>query len=140
MSKTVLKSKIKKYTLNKLNNKENDDASESLSWRNKITNSINTPKLKNREMEVKLYRIILGYKSYEQLKNEYDFCKYCNNLYLCPLEHWTECENVTVKLNKHVNNNTEKYANLTCPEKMNYLITNHYNEFIKLIQEYPVPR
>ena len=35
LSKTVLKSKIKEYTLNKLNNKENDDISESLQWRKK---------------------------------------------------------------------------------------------------------
>ena len=79
--------------------------------------SYNTPKLRNREMGVKLYRIILGYKSHKQLKIDCDFCKYCNDLYLSPFEHWTECETVTVKLNKHVSNNKEKYAQLNCPEK-----------------------
>jgi hypothetical protein len=91
-------------------------------------------------MEVKLYRIILGYKSYKQLKNDCDSCKYCNDLYLSPFEHWTECETVTVKLYKHVSNNKEKYAKLNCPEKNKLPHKNHYNDFIKLIHEYPVPR
>ena len=138
LSKTVLKSRIKKYTLDKLYNKENDDKSESLSWRNKIKNNTNICKLKNREMEVKLYRIILGYKSYKQLKNEQEVCKFCNDMYLSPLEHWTECSIVLHELEDIINK--EAYNKLKCSDKINLLITKHYNKFMELIHDYPVPR
>ena len=133
---SALKSKFKRY-LHQKNTIENNPAiiTDSVIHYSIAAENIQNMTFKCRKQEVMAYRLLLGYKTYNQLINIRTLCDNCINITNNPLIHYVcECNITSPYFNSSRTTTLENAA-----ASINSIF-NDKNRLLKVINKFPPPR
>ena len=133
---SALKSKFKRYLYQK-NAIENNSTiiTDSMIHYSIAAENLQNINFKNRKQEVMAYRLLLGYKTYNQLINIRTLCDNCISITDKPLVHYVcECNITSPYFNSPRTSTLE-----TAAAAINSIFNNK-NELIKIINKFPPPR
>ena len=114
--------------------------SRSMIWYHSITKNIKNIPSSNRKTEVGILRILLGYRSYNQLVTKLHQCDHCDQNFKEPLLHFTlECPFTAPHIPKDTFMEIQD-EDMLAAYALNNLIKTNPKVFVNLLSNFPVPR